>query len=59
MAKSPRTKITDVLDQADLDTQAKQALSKGGGKQGAKQARVKREAERAELESYKLNRKKF
>ena len=59
MAKSPRTKITDVLDQADLDGQAKAALKKGGGPMAKHAKHHTAEAEKAELASYKLNRKKF
>ena len=57
MAKGPHAKIKTVLSQADADADAKSALAKGGG--GVKQERIKREAEKAELASYKLNRKKF
>jgi hypothetical protein len=53
----PRTKITDVLDQADLDAQAKRSLSKSGRGLKSRQERNKRDAENAEMRSYKLNRK--
>ena len=55
--KSPRTKITDILGQADLDAQAKKSLGKSGGKQRSHSVKNTRQAEKAELESYKLNRK--
>ena len=57
MAKSPRTKITDVLDQADLDDQAKVALSKSARGLKGKSLKNTRDAEKAELASYKLNKK--
>lgn len=59
MAKSPRTKITDVLNQADLDAQAKSSLSKSAKGLKAKSTKNTRMAEKAEVESYKLNRKRF
>ena len=57
--KSPRTKITDVLDQADLDAQAKTALSKSGRGLKAKSVKNTREADKAEMASYKLSKRKF
>lgn len=55
--KSPRAKITDVLDQADLDAQAKGSLSKSARGLKGRQEKIKRQAENAEMASYKLNRK--
>ena len=42
---------------ADLDTQARAALSKGGGKTLGRQERLKRDQDQAERASYKLNKK--
>lgn len=55
--KGPRAKITDVLGQADLDGQARTALSKSGKGLRAKSEKATREADRAEMAAYKLNRR--
>ena len=56
MAKGPRAKVAGYLKtQTERDAESKEALRKGGSMAQAKQ-RV-RDAEKAELESYKLNKR--
>ena len=59
MAKGPRTKLKSTRSQAAVDAEAQADLRKGGGPMAMHSKHHTQEAEKAEVASYKLNRKKF
>ena len=58
MAKGPRTKVAgDLKTQSERDAEAKEGLRKGGGPMAKHSKHHTREAEKAEMASYRLNKR--